>query len=164
MDLNVTAARWGPRPAAAHHGFGSRRSPPAHVYCPQSRERKDINMSREQERKKRRRRRRAGMRPADETVLAPWDEAAAVIKEKWSKGLPRFFDSGKSRLTRCRTHAETHSNFIHLWSATQLLQTITAMCFSSRPPLVFAQWWRKTSDPLLNWKYQYRSGKILHDE
>lgn len=42
-------------------------------------------MSREHEKEEEEEGRQAGREPADETILAPRDVAAAVIKENWSR-------------------------------------------------------------------------------
>lgn len=107
------------RPQVSHHPswLWFQKINAAHVYCPQSGEGKDINMSREHERRWRRRRR------AGRDAASWWDNLGSARCSNSSNqgevelGLLRFFDSGKSRLTRCWTHTETHSKSIHLCSS-----------------------------------------------
>lgn len=131
------------RPLASSHPswLWFQKIPSAHVYCSQSGEAKDINMSREHERRWRRRGRMWGMvvRPADETILALWDAAAAAIKEKWSRVYWGFWLWEIQANTMSNTRGNTQQLHPSLQLKTAHTDNQTVFSLHDRPPLGNAQ-------------------------
>ena len=139
--------------------------PSAHVYCSQSREAKDINMSREHERRRRRRsrrrrrrrRRRRVVRPADEMILALWDAAAAAIKEKWSRVYWGFWLWEIQANTMSNTRGNTQQLHPCLQLKTAHADNQTVFALHDRPPLGNAQRRRTDLESTTLMKYSITS-------
>lgn len=128
LDLDVTAARWGPGPAVSRRGFGSKGSPL--LTCTA------LNLERGRtvicQGNTKGGGGQAGMQPADETVLALRDVATAVIKERWR----RVYWGGEIWANTVSNTTETNSNSVQLWSSRSHPQTVTVFSLTPGYPKI----------------------------